>query len=233
MMIRYLLIVLLLATDLLASDNCLIYPVSLSDRVETSDLIIEAEIVRDSAFAEKNMIYTAYQLRVLGTLKGAEFETIQLLTEGGILKDRALIVRPSLNPTIGSRGIFFLKKSGALYVPFAGPQSMIALQEDGKAHEPFRIYPNMLDAIERIVALTGIPYRHIPIIQKSDKSEKTLAASISSISPTTSNAGRGSILTISGSGFGIITICVTVRCRDTSSYSDFGRHGTNSCNSSR
>jgi len=201
-MIRYLLIVLLLATDLLASDNCLLYPVSLSDRVETSDLIIEAEIVHDSAFAEQNMIYTAYQLRVLGTLKGVELETIQLLTEGGILKDRALIVRPSLTPTIGSRGIFFLKKSGALYVPFAGPQSMIALQEDGKAHEPFRIYPNMLDAIERIVALTGIPYRHIPIIQKSDKSEKTLAASISSISPTTSNAGRGSILTISGSGFG-------------------------------
>jgi PKD repeat protein len=135
-------------------------------------------------------------------LKGAEFETIRLLTEGGILKDRALIVRPSLTPNIGSRGIFFLKKSGALYVPFAGPQSMIALQEDGKAHEPFRIYPNLLDAIERIVALTGIPYRHIPIIQKRDKYEKILAASISSISPTISNAGRGSILTISGSGFG-------------------------------
>jgi PKD repeat protein len=79
---------------------------------------------------------------------------------------------------------------------------MIALQEDGKAHEPFRIYPNLLDAIERIVALTGIPYRHIPIIQKRDKYEKILAASISSISPTISNAGRGSILTISGSGFG-------------------------------
>ena len=202
MMIRYLFMLLLLATDLLASDHCLLYPVSLSDRVQTSDLIIEAEIVRDSVFAEKNMIYTAYQLRVLGTLKGAEFETIQLLTEGGVLKDRALIVQPSLTPTIGSRGIFFLKKSGALYVPFAGPQSMIALQEDGKAHEPFRIYPNMLDAIERIVALTGIPYRHIPIIQKNEKSEKTLAASITSISPTTSNAGRGSILTISGSGFG-------------------------------
>ena len=202
MMIRYLLIVLLLATDLLASDHCLLYPVSLSDRVQTSDLIIEAEIVSDSSFAEQNMIYTAYQLRVLGTLKGAEFETIRLLTEGGILKDRALIVRPSLTPNIGSRGIFFLKKSGASFVPFAGPQSMIALQEDGKALEPFRIYPNMLDAIERIVALTGISYRHIPIIQKSDKSEKTLAASISSISPTISNAGRGSILTISGSGFG-------------------------------
>jgi PKD repeat protein len=202
MMIRYLLIVLLLATDLLASDHCLLYPVSLSDRVQTSDLIIEAEIVSDSSFAEQNMIYTAYQLRVLGTLKGAEFETIRLLTEGGILKDRALIVRPSLTPNIGSRGIFFLKKSGALYVPFAGPQSMIALQEDGKAHEPFRIYPNLLDAIERIVALTGIPYRHIPIIQKSDKSEKILAASISSLSPTISNAGRGSIITISGSGFG-------------------------------
>jgi hypothetical protein len=134
-MLRYLLIVLLLATEILASDHCLLYPVSLSERVQTSDLIIEAEIIRDSAFAEKNMIYTAYQLRVLGTLKGAEYETIQLLTEGGILKDRALIVRPSLTPTIGSRGIFFLKNSGAYYMPFAGPQSMIALQEDGKAHE--------------------------------------------------------------------------------------------------
>jgi PKD repeat protein len=202
MMIRYLLIVLLLATEILASDHCLLYPVSLTDRVQTSDLIIEAEIVRDSAFAEQNMIYTAYQLRVLGTLKGAKYKTIQMLTEGGILQNRALIVRPSLTPTIGSRGIFFLKNSGANYVPFAGPQSMIALQEDGKVHEPFHVYPSMLDAIERIVALTGIPYRHSPIINPREKSEKTFAAFIGSISPTTSTAGRGSILTITGSGFG-------------------------------
>ncbi|MFM8455522.1 MAG: hypothetical protein ACKOAK_02030, partial [Ignavibacteria bacterium] len=110
MMIRTLIIALLLATNVLASDHCMLYPVLLSDRVQTADLIIEAEIVKDSAFAKKNMIYTAYQLQVVGTLKGAEFETIQLLTEGGILKDRALIVRPSLAPNIGSRGIFFLKK---------------------------------------------------------------------------------------------------------------------------
>ena len=87
MMIRYLFMLLLLATDLLASDHCLLYPVSLSDRVQTSDLIIEAEIVRDSVFAEKNMIYTAYQLRVLGTLKGAEFETIQLRLKRDILSE--------------------------------------------------------------------------------------------------------------------------------------------------
>ena len=202
MMIRYLLIVLLLATDLLASDHCLLFPVSLSDRVQTSDLVIEAEIVSDSAFAEKNMIYTAYQLRIIGTLKGVQTASIMILTEGGLLKDRALIVRPSLTPTIGSRGILFLKKSGAFYLPFAGPQSMIALQEDGRAQEPFHIYPNMLDAIERIVSLTGIPYRHQLIRQSSEKSEKTLAANISGIAPTISTAGRNSILTISGSGFG-------------------------------
>lgn len=202
MMIRTLIIALLLASNVLASDHCMLYPVSLSDRVQTADLIIEAEIVKDSAFAEKNMIYTAYQLRVVGTLKGIQAESIRMYTEGGILPDRALIVRPSLAPTIGSRGIFFLKKKGAMYEPFAGPQSMIALQEDGKAHDPFHIYPNMLDAIQRIVALTGIPYRHTPIIEKNDKTEKTLAASISSIAPTTSTAGKGSILTISGSGFG-------------------------------
>ncbi len=186
----------------MASDHCLLYPVSLSERVQASDLIVEAEIESDSVFESGKMIYTAYQLRIIGTLKGTQYTSINMLTEGGMLPDRALIVRPSLKPEIGMRGIFFLKKSNAYFLPFAGPQSMIAVQEDGRAQEPFRVYPSMLDAIERIVALTGIPYRHQPIRQSSEKSEKTLAASISSISPTTSTAGRNSILTISGSGFG-------------------------------
>lgn len=202
MIIRLLFIFCLLAFDLMASDHCLLYSISLSERVQASDLIVEAEIEQDSVFESGKMIYTAYQLHIIGTLKGVQQENITMLTEGGILKDRALIVRPSLTPTISSRGVFFLKKSGAFYLPIAGPQSMIALQEDGRAQEPFVIYPNMLDAIERIVSLTGIPYRHQMIRQSGEKSEKTLAASISSISPTTSTAGRNSILTISGSGFG-------------------------------
>jgi PKD repeat protein len=192
----------IIAAPIHASDHCMLYPVSLEERVHSSDVIVEAEVEKDSVFATTDMIYTAFTLRIIGTLKGMDEERITMLIEGGMLPDRGLIVSPSLKPELGKRGIFLLKKSGNYHIPFAGPQSMIAVQEDGRAHEPFRIYPSLLDAIERIVAMTGIPYRHQPIKQYIEKSEKTLAASISGISPTTSTAGRGSILTITGSGFG-------------------------------
>ncbi|MGA1415199.1 MAG: IPT/TIG domain-containing protein, partial [Candidatus Kapaibacteriota bacterium] len=116
--------------------------------------------------------------------------------------DKALIVRPSITPTIGARGIFFLRKVGDHHELIAGPQGMIHVDDAGKAHEPFRIYPSILDAIERIVALTGIPYRHQPQQSRIEKGENILAASITSIGPTTSVAGKGSVLTINGSGFG-------------------------------
>ena len=103
MIIRYLFIFCLFAFDLMASDHCLLYPVSLSERVQASDLIVEAKIEGDSIFESGKMIYTAYQLRIIGTLKGTQYTSINMLTEGGMLPDRALIVRPSLKPEIDMR----------------------------------------------------------------------------------------------------------------------------------
>lgn len=56
--------------------------------------------------------------------------------------------------------------------------------------------------MKQISLFTGSPYNQYikPSIQ--DKREKTLAASISSINPTTASAGIGTVLTINGSGFG-------------------------------
>jgi PKD repeat protein len=187
-----------------SSEHCLLYPVSLEERVRMADLIVEAEVVHDSVFAIQSpyMIRTAYTLRIIGVLKGMTMENTKMIVDGGVLGDRALIVRPSVNTAIGSRGVFLLRRFGNHHEPFAGPQSMILLDDVGKAHEPFRIYPTLLDAIERIVALTGLPYRHQPQVNQNQKGEDLLAASITSITPTISTAGRGSVLTINGSGFG-------------------------------
>ena len=187
-----------------SSEQCLLYPVSLEDRVRLSELIVEAEIVQDSVFAIPSpyMIRTAYTLRIIGTLKGNEIKTTTIIVDGGRLGDRALIVRPSITPSIGAKGVFFLRNMGDHHELIAGPQGMIHIDDAGKAHEPFRIYPSILDAIERIVALTGIPYRHQPQQIRIEKGEDILAASITSIGPTTSVAGKGSVLTITGSGFG-------------------------------
>lgn len=187
-----------------SSEHCLLYPVPLEERVRMADLIIEAEVSGDSVFAISSpyMIRTAYSLRIIGVLKGNVNQRVDMLVDGGVLGDRALIVRPSVNPPMGARGIFFLRRLGLHHEPIAGPQSMILQDDEGRAHEPFRIYPTLLSAIERIVALTGLPYRYKGENIRIEKGEGILAASITSISPTTSTAGRASVLTINGSGFG-------------------------------
>jgi len=206
-MIRILLILLFICPlQAWSTELCLMFPISLEDRVKSAELIIEAEVMSDSVFATSSpyMIHTAYRLRIIGVMKGNASGLISMVVEGGRLGDRALVTRPTLQQEIGSRGIFFLKKSHMGFTPFAGPQGIILKDESGKAREPFRTYSSMLDAIERIVALTGIPYTYKADIFREEKSEKILAASINSISPTTSTAGRGSVLTINGSGFGAL-----------------------------
>lgn len=187
-----------------SSEHCLLYPVSLEERVRLAELIIEAEVSSDSVFsiASPFMIRTAYRLRIIGVLKGNASESTDMIVDGGVLGDRALIVRPSANPSIGARGVFFLRRAGLHHEPIAGPQSMILQDDEGRAHEPFRTYPTLLAAIERIVALTGLPYRYQGKSNRIEKGEGILAASITSITPTTSTAGRASVLTINGSGFG-------------------------------
>ena len=205
-MIQFMLIALIaLGFTASSTELCLMYPVPLEERVRLAEIIIEAEVLSDSVFATSSpfMIKTAYRLRIIGMLKGKVSEgNLIMIVDGGVLGDRALITRPSLRQEIGSRGIFMLKSTPGGYIPYAGPQGIILQENSGTAREPFRTYTSMLDAIERIVALTGIPYRHKREIIREDKGESNLAASISSISPTTSTAGRGSVLTINGSGFG-------------------------------
>ena len=122
-----------------SSEHCLLYPVSLEERVRMADLIVEAEVVHDSVFAIQSpyMIRTAYTLRIIGVLKGMTMENTKMIVDGGVLGDRALIVRPSVNPAIGSRGVFLLRRFGNHHEPFAGPQSMILLDDVGRYCHPF------------------------------------------------------------------------------------------------
>lgn len=175
-----------------------------------ADVIVEGTVKAKKSYwnTDKTMIYSAFTVAVQQTFKGSTYTYIDIISQGGIVGDRAIEVYPGFNPEIASKGIFFVKiqspHSSQLIqtIPFAGPQSHILYDNQGIISDPFLPIQSVNVILKQISLFTGSPYKQFikPSIQ--DKQEKTLAASISSINPTNAAAGIGTVLTINGSGFG-------------------------------
>lgn len=196
--------------------QCLLYPVSLAERVAESELIVEGRLVRESVIEEpgRRMLYTVWEVEVTKLFRGElPKQPLRIAQEGGVLGDRAVVVIPSAPLSQGSLGLFFLRRlpalaavAGETYTLVAGPQG--ALLYDIQSHEardPFATYtlPELYRSLEQ---LTGQPLRELTPLQQGRGAGKAVPerpmASIFGFTPTTIPAGTFDTLRILGSGFG-------------------------------
>ena len=186
-------IILLISLCFVAKIHGQIIAVDLNYKLNNAPYILKGEVLNEN-FEEDKMkttIFSFYTIKTLTVYKGEEISnTIKVKIPGGELGNKKLIVCPNSTFNIGDTGIYFLNKiEEDLYEPAFLGQSEYIMEKD--------VYKS-LDIQNKK------PLSEVKIIidnQKNSISKNTLA-SITSISPTTLNAGIGEVVTITGSGFG-------------------------------
>lgn len=209
--------------------QCALIPVSLESRVQNSDLIVEAVLLRKESFRnpENNNIYTANYLEIYKVFKGSPAsDQVVLISPGGKIEDDVEEVIPSIYTEVGIAGIFFLYNSNVLgdhvyenYRPYSGPQACIYYDKiDGSGRDVFNEYPNVRGQIHTIIMeLSGQSTQTIKKLNFFNRvSEKSTVPLILSVSPQNISAGTRSELNIKGSGFDAVQGSGTIEFKNAS-----------------
>ncbi|GAA4002755.1 hypothetical protein GCM10022408_12770 [Hymenobacter fastidiosus] len=213
-------------SDDATATHCLLLPLDPVRRSQQAALVVEGEVLSADGFWDTphQHIYTAHRLRVFTAFKGGASSEITVVTEGGNVGEDWQELSNTLRLTIGEQGIFFLRQAvWPGLPPAAAPAWAVYGSQQGfirfdlvtlTAAEPFRTYP----AIDKgfyatISAQTGQAPRNLAPNQALNEARqrntrasaaaaKGQAPIIGALLPLTITAGTGSVLTISGSGFG-------------------------------
>jgi hypothetical protein len=204
----YCLIILLFPLSIQISQaECVLVPLSLSERVNTSALIVEGVVDSKVSYwnHDKSMIYTASRVSISRIYKGSQLiqsQTLNVITLGGTVGNKAIRVEPELELTEGAIGIFMLVDKDGEWVSESGPQGFINIDKHtAEANDMFNTYPAFSIA-NTIKALTKTePVNINEWLTKIKLVNKRAAPTITSISPSTITAGTSSILTIKGTNF--------------------------------
>ena len=210
--------------------QCMMVPVSLQERVNSSDVVISGVVTEKESFIDSStmQVYTVNKISVNAWLKNQRaLPTVYVITEGGIYKNRSTIVYPSLQLQQNTQYVLFLttatskqqsklfqkRKPNALQtVPYAGAQGAIVrsmglftdIVQQTKQTEAELL--NQIKQISKQDAFTPEGKRYqIPTSGNSPIAGRT--TDITSFSPGTSRAGTvvaGDQITITGSGFGAV-----------------------------
>lgn len=216
---------LLLSVSGFADERQHMEPVSLEERTQNSDIIIEGEVISQKSFwdSRHENIYTSNIIRVYKVFKGeVKAEEIELITKGGTVGMKMHVHSTALDLSKGEQGIFFLSKNqpiqntpGGQRVKtraYAGPQGFINYNlAGGPVKDVFNEYTSVEDIYGKIKSITNAP---IKVIKENEKLKKNANNSqtqeqsslavpvVTSFSPVLASAGTRTILTINGSGFG-------------------------------
>ncbi len=202
-----------------------LYPVSLEEKVNHSDLIVEGKVISQESFwnTQHTMIFTSHVIEVTKVFKGVlQEDEIEILTVGGTVGTESIEASDLLTLSRNETGIFFCHASQlnlkspssgrALMDVYAGSQGFLSYEiHSEKASAPFARYESITDELYPLLqSKTGRSFTDLNPdfnIKKANKQLQPLAVSISGFSPATVNAGAlldpsTNLLTISGSGFG-------------------------------
>lgn len=208
------------------SSQCLMVPVSLQERVSSSDVVISGVVTEKESFIDSNtmQVYTVNKISVNAWLKNSRaLPTVYVITEGGVYKNRSTVVYPSLQLQQNTRYVLFLqtaatkkqskqllkKNPNALQtIPYAGAQGAIIQQQNlfidavqnQKMTETELL--NRIKQVSKVDALNPEGKKYTAVVA-NPVANRTMA--ITSFSPGTSRAGTvvaGDQITINGSGFG-------------------------------
>lgn len=198
------------------SAQCMLKPISLSQRVNNSSLIIEGAIISKKSFwnPAHNYIFTSNLIQVKQVLKGNITPSfVEIITEGGEMDLTRIQVEPALQLEQDHEGVFMLNPRSNqsqygynTYETYADAQGFVKFNlRENSASDPFNRYSDInLDLYPAIETILGT---NLPEFFNGSQANKfnapaSIAAAITGISPTTISAGTFSILTINGSGFG-------------------------------
>jgi len=198
--------------------QCLMHPVTLSQRISQSSLVVEGKVTAQQSFwnADHNRIYTSSLLEVYKSFKGSAPAYLEVITEGGTVGMNRHHFDPSLELEAGEMGVFTLNANGEtsqfgkpVYEPYASAQGFIKYNvKEDVANEPFQAYTNLSTTFYSLMTqLCGEAYAVVkpvdPFVQAASPVNNVQSvAAITSFSPSTITAGTFSVLTINGSGFG-------------------------------
>ncbi|MCS6905350.1 MAG: hypothetical protein RML72_02760, partial [Bacteroidia bacterium] len=198
-----------------------IYPLSLEERINRAEFIIEGRVIRKESFWNENRtaIFTANEILVYKSYKGTvNGETAILMTQGGKVGNLLIKVSNALELPLGAEGIFLatvwpepstpLGDKNLMYA-YAAEQSFIALNYNANTgRDPFNTFRDIAQLQNRISSLVGRPYNiHKDPFVFEDETPKNkirgmAAPMITSYAPPGGSfAGGGQAMTIFGSGF--------------------------------
>jgi hypothetical protein len=196
--------------------QCMLYPVSLTDRVNNSSIIIEGSVISKKSFwnTAHNFIYTSNLVQVKQVLKGTlNSSFIEVITTGGEIEDRRITAEPSLKLNDMQEGVFMVNFKNTAsqfgyntFEVYADEQGFIKFDtRENSARDPFNTYDDintdLYKAIGDIMNVT-LPFYSGAQNPQAKFNDASQIAAVTGISPTTISAGTGSILTITGTGFG-------------------------------
>lgn len=204
--------------------QCSLREVSLTDRANAADLIVEGKVTATQSWwnVPHNMIYTSNTIELYKVFKGSVTTTsIEIITTGGTVGLDKITADPSLHLNVGDIGLFTCEtvkhvkgmpvSRGGLpkYEAYASVQGFVKYDLDTQtASDPFHKYNNVVNDLYPVVLSPAMHhYQTIGTFNLNGSGNQRIQqnvsiASIGGFSPTTLRAGTGDVLTITGSGFG-------------------------------
>lgn len=200
--------------------QCEMTDVPLSKRIQSSSAIFEGKVTDRISFwnPEHTHIFTSNTIEVYKVFKGSvSSNLVEIITEGGIVGESMEMVHPSLALYEGDMGTFLAQPASAINSPTTISYNLkfetVASSEgfikydviEQTASDVFNKYMDVQNQVySAITNQTGAykELKHFDMNETTANRNTTVAAVISSFSPTTITAGTQSVLTITGTGFG-------------------------------
>ena len=208
------------------SAQCSLREISLADRVASSDLVVEGKVSSMRSFwnSSHDMIFTAYQVELYKIFKGhVSASSIEVIEKGGTVGYTMIKCEPSLTLSTGEIGIFTLltpsaqfnianvnKGSLPFYEAYGSVQGFIKYDlESGTATDAFRTYSKIeTDVYPILMTFSSNEFHEVIPFDISILGQKfnpeALAPSITGFAPSTLTSGTGTVLVITGTGFGAV-----------------------------
>lgn len=190
--------------------------IPLERQIEASSLVVEGKVVSKESFwnAAHTNIYTVNTVEVYKVFKGEPKQTVKVITKGGVVGSMAQEVSPSLELTANDVGVFTLTGHDATgeFRPYSGVQGFYKYDlNENTAVNPFNkkqgivtaLYPEILSRTKTEVSEV-LEFDVSTLSSKAAKNAKVLAPESITFSSQPISAGTGSVLTINGSGYGVV-----------------------------
>ncbi len=194
--------------------GALMTPLSLEDRVNTAQKIVEGRIIESESYwdANRRNIYTVYTLDIYKQITSGSETTVKVVTMGGQVDDVIQTVSDAAVFKSGDTGMFFLQSfsgnisaTGQLYELVGAAQGVVKYSRfSNKASDVFTTYNSiendLYTSVQSIRRSNFQTLKERPIPNAPDRN--AAAPAISSFSPATATAGTETVLTINGNNFG-------------------------------